>query len=360
MSSHKPKHILVAVLDWGLGHATRCVPVINCLLKNNCRVSIAGNGASLTLLKQEFPQLSFYELPSYNVKYPAHGFFFTYLFFQSPRIFRAINLERKQVEKLVIENQIDAIISDNRYGCYSEKVPSVFITHQLNIQLSALLRWIKIAVDYMNHHFIKKFDTCWVPDFPDSRLSGKLSEAGKLKVRFTGAISRFCLSDVAVESELVVGLVSGPEPQREIFEKLLIREFKILNRPCLIVRGLPKLTAEKVSDGNLTLITHAPANEMERIISKAEIIIARSGYSTIMDLYALRKKRVIFIPTPGQTEQEYLAGYLKKRKIACRQTQDHFNVEEAIIKSKQYIGFDDTTDRTNLLDEAVNYLLLRL
>jgi len=330
------------------------------LLENNCRVSIGGNGASLTLLKQEFPQLSFHELPSYNVKYPSGGFFFTHLFFQTPRIFRAINQERKQVEKLVMENQIDAIISDNRYGCYSEKVPSVFITHQLNIQLPALLRWIKIAVDYMNHHLIQKFDTCWVPDFPDSRLSGKLSEAGKLKVRFTGTLSRFYKGNVAAESELVVGLVSGPEPQREIFEKLLIREFKKLNRPCLIVRGLPKLTAEKVSDGNLTLIAHASARELERIISTAEIIISRSGYSTIMDLHALRKKRVIFIPTPGQTEQEYLAGDLQKRKIAFMQTQDHFNLEEAIVKSKKYIGFDDTTDHTNLLDEAVKDLLLGL
>jgi len=140
----------------------------------------------------------------------------------------------------------------------------------------------------------------------------------------------------------------------------LIREFKKLNRPCLIVRGLPKLTAEKVSDGNLTLIAHASARELERIISTAEIIISRSGYSTIMDLHALRKKRVIFIPTPGQTEQEYLAGDLQKRKIAFMQTQDHFNLEEAIVKSKKYIGFDGKADHTNLLDEAVKDLLLGL
>jgi len=357
MPSHKPKHILVAVLDWGLGHATRCIPVIKCLLENNCKVSIAGNGSSLTLLKQEFPQLFFHELPSYNVTYPSKGFFFMYLFFQTPRIFKVIHSERKQVEKLVIENQIDGIISDNRYGCYSEKVPSVFITHQLNIQLPAIFRWSKIAVDYMNHHLIKKFAACWVPDFPDSRLSGKLSETKKLKARFIGSLSRFSLGDVATENELVVGLVSGPEPQREIFEHLLIKEFKKLNRPCIIVRGLPNLTTKEVRDGNLTLMAHAPARELERIISRAEVVISRSGYSSIMDLYALKKKRVIFIPTPGQTEQEYLAGDMEKRKIAFMQAQDHFNLEEAFIKSKQYIGFDDTTDHTNLLDEAVKDLL---
>jgi len=360
MPSRKPKHILVAVLDWGLGHATRCIPVINCLLENNCKVSIAGNGSSLTLLKQEFPELFFHELPSYNVTYSSKGYFFISLFFQTPRIFKVVHSERKQVDKLVVDHQIDGIISDNRYGCYSEKVPSVFITHQLNIQLPALLRWSKIAIDYMNHHLIKRFSACWVPDFPDSRFSGKLSVTKKLKVRFIGSLSRFKRGDVATQNELVVGLVSGPEPQREIFETLLIKEFKKLNRPCIIVRGLPNLTTKEVRDGNSTLIAHAPARELERIISMADVVISRSGYSTIMDLYALKKKRIIFIPTPGQTEQEYLAGDMKKRNIALMQTQSHFNLGEALKESKHYTGFDDNTDHTNLLDEAVKDLLLLL
>jgi uncharacterized protein (TIGR00661 family) len=360
MSSGKPKHVLIAVLDWGLGHATRCIPVISSLLKNNCRVSIAGNGASLMLLRQEFPQLSFHELPAYKVTYSSHGYFFLNLASQVPRLFKAISKEKKQIEKLVSENQIDVIISDNRYGCYSDKVPSIFITHQLNIQLPAFLSWSRFIVDYINHHLIKKFDSCWVPDFPDSRLSGKLSITGKLKPQFIGTLSRFCPGDVAMEKELLVGLVSGPEPQREIFEKLLTKEFKKLNRPGIIVRGLPNLITKKFSDGNLTLIAHAPSRELERIISKADVIISRSGYSTIMDLYVLGKKRVIFVPTPGQTEQEYLAKDLEKRKIAFMQTQRHFSLEEAIKKTKHYTGFDVATDHTNLLDEAVKNLLLHI
>jgi uncharacterized protein (TIGR00661 family) len=360
VSSGKQKHILIAVLDWGLGHATRSIPVIHCLLANHCKVSIAGNGASLTLLKQEFPNLYLHELPSYKVTYPSNGFFFWSLFFQSPRIFKAIQKEKRQIETLVSENQIDAIISDNRYGCYSDKVPSVLINHQVNIQLPKSLLWTRAIVDYLNHRLIKKFDSCWVPDFPSGGFTAKLSETKKLNVRFIGMLSRFVPNDVVQENDLVLGLVSGPEPQREIFEKLLITEFKKLKQPCLIIRGLPHLIPNETRDGEVTLMTHAPASELQRIICKAGMIISRSGYSTIMDLHALGKKRVIFVPTPGQTEQEYLADELKKRKIAYTQTQDQFNLSEAIHRSKEYSGFDASVHHTNLLNDALQDMLHQL
>lgn len=356
MHSGKEKHILVAVLDWGLGHATRCIPIINCLLTNHCKVSIAGNGPSLELLKMEFPQLSVYELSSYHVTYPANGFFFLHLLYQAPRILKAIHSERKQLKKLVSENNIDAIISDNRYGCYSEKVPSILITHQLNIQVPPSLAWSKFLVDDINNYLIKKFSACWVPDSP-SGFTGKLSEAKKLQVRFIGMLSRFQAKDDVKESDLVLGLVSGPEPQREIFEKLLRKEFKKLNQPCLIVRGLPNAMQNESKEGNITLRDHAPAQELQSIISKAGFVISRSGYTTIMDLQALGKKHVIFIPTPGQTEQEYLAIELDKRKIAYTQTQDRFNLAQAIERSKQYNGFEASKHPTNLLNEAVQDLL---
>lgn len=360
MTSGKSKHILVAVLDWGLGHATRSIPVIRCLLENNCQVSIAGNGPSLTLLKQEFPHLSFYELAAHQVTYSPRGFFFTRLFFQTPRIFKAIRKERRQIEKLTGENQIDAIISDNRYGCYSDKVPSVLITHQLNIQLPAALSWSRFVVNYILHYWIKKFDSCWVPDFPESRLSGKLSEEKEMKVQFVGILSRFHGKNRSTTDIGVVGLVSGPEPQRTIFENLLIREFSVLNQPSLIVRGLPQLNEEVASQGDITFINHASSDELEGIISSAGWIVSRSGYSTIMDLQTLARKQVIFIPTPGQTEQEYLADNLEKRNICVAQPQDAFNLKEAMQKSKEYTGFDAIADQTNLLNEAVLNLLQRI
>ncbi|MEY4931068.1 MAG: hypothetical protein RI909_1792 [Bacteroidota bacterium] len=356
MSSYKKKHVLVAVLDWGLGHATRSMPIIQCLLAHDCNVSIASNGLSLVLLKQEFPELVFHELPAHQITYPSHRFFLWHLFWQAPKIMSAIRKERKQIDQLLHDHHFSAIISDNRYGCYSDQVLSVLITHQLNVQLPPSLSWARNFINYFNHHLIKKFDRCWVPDFP-AGFTGKLSESKNLNVKFVGMLSRFAEADVFPESYRLVGLVSGPEPQRDIFEKLLIKEFTALNQPGLIVRGIPNQSSEEIRQGCISLLSHAPANQLKEIISTADIIISRSGYSTIMDLYALRKKRVIFVPTPGQTEQEYLAGELERRTIAYTQAQDKFNLAEAIAQSKQYHGFDASTHQPNLLNEAVEDLL---
>jgi uncharacterized protein (TIGR00661 family) len=360
MDKANRKHILVAPLDWGLGHATRCIPVINCLVKNGCQVSVAGSGPSLALLKEEFPQHVFHELPAYNIVYSSNRFFLFKLIVQVPRILNAIRQERKQLQKFVSENQVDAIISDNRYGCHVNGVYSVLLIHQLNLILPSSLGWAKQIIDFIHHHFIKKFDTCWVPDFPGSIFSGKLSQSKKINAQFVGLLSRFTLRDEAEKNGLVVGLVSGPEPQRKNFEKLLISEFKNLSRPSLIVRGLPNHLGEESNEEGIMLIAHSPTNDLEKIVAGAEIVIARSGYSTIMDLQALGKNRVIFVPTPGQTEQEYLADEMKKRDFAFIQTQDRFNLVAAIEESKKYTGFVGTAYPANLLNDAVTDLLSKI
>lgn len=356
MSLSNQKRILVAVLDWGLGHATRSIPVIRCLLDNQCQVEIAGNGLSLELLRAEFPSLRYYEIASYRVNYPAHNFFFLHLFIQSPRILLAIRKEHFEVEKLVNDHKFDAIISDNRYGCYSARIPSVFITHQLNIQLNGLLKRSKWIVDRINRYLVGRFDSCWVPDLPDSRFSGLLSFDEKINIKHIGILSRFNHVDVSPVDGSVVGLVSGPEPQRKIFETVLIRECKKLRRPCLVVRGLPD-SNEQSYDENVTLISHARSEDLQRLIAQAEIVIARSGYSTLMDLQVLGKKKVILIPTPGQSEQEYLAFEMNRKKIAVTQSQDYFELESAIVQLKNYRGFEAMKVNTNLLDEAVHHLL---
>ena len=360
MSTGKQKHILVGVLDWGLGHATRSIPIIKCLLANQCNVSVAGNGSSLQLLKQEFPQLIFHELPSYGITYPTHRFFFLHVLTRVPRIFNVIQMERKKVQILVEENNIDAIISDNRYGCYSDKVPSVLITHQLNIQLPAALKWSTKWLNNLNRRLINKFSECWVPDFHGSPITGKLTESNMPTLKFIGTLSRFVYTDSDMEDGSIVGLVSGPEPQREIFEKLLKKEFNKLNRKCWIVRGLPFQQSDEVRVGNVTFIAHASASALQQIINRADIIISRSGYSTLMDLHRLGKKNVIFIPTPGQTEQEYLAHLMEAKKVAYTQSQDKLDIKYAIQKVKEYTGFDASKHHPNLLNEAIQLLLRQI
>jgi len=360
MHSGKQRYILVAVLDWGLGHATRCVPVIRRLLSNHCKVSVAGNGESIALIKQEFPELTFHELPSYKITYPTHSFLFLHLLQQSPGVLKAIRKEHKLIQRLIEEHKFDAIISDNRYGCYSKRVQSVIITHQLTIQVPSSLLWSRAVVNLVNHRMIKRFTACWVPDIESSQLSGDLSKTKLPTVRYIGALSRFRKTEVKVEDGLIVALVSGPEPQREIFEGLLLSELKKLNQRSVLVRGLPSLPREAKEEGKITIINHAPAEDLQGLIAKADVVISRSGYSTVMDLYTLGKRRMVFIPTPGQIEQEYLANKLHSDHIAFTQSQEKLNIQEAINKSKMYQGFDTDMHHTNLLDEAIQELLQQI
>jgi uncharacterized protein (TIGR00661 family) len=357
MQSDKQKHILVAVLDWGLGHATRCVPLIRVLLENHCKVSIAGSGSSLALLQSEFPLLDFYRLPSYGITYPKNSFFFLHLFRQAPRIFKVINEEHQLIAHLVAVHKFDAVISDNRYGCYSKEIKSVFITHQLNIQLPRFWKWGKKLVAILNLRMINRFSLCWVPDLENAQLSGKLSYTNDQNVKFIGSLSRFSKAQVEVEDGFIVAIISGPEPQREIFDRLLTDELLKLDQRSLIVKGLPHIPPEERSVGSVTIMSHVSATNLQELISKADVVIARSGYSTIMDLYTLKKKRIIFIPIPGQTEQEYLAHKLEKEGIAFTQQQHGLDIVEAIKRSKEYRGFESNNHRTNLLDEAIHELL---
>jgi uncharacterized protein (TIGR00661 family) len=352
--SNTPKHILVAVLDWGLGHATRSIVVINALLEKGHSVSIAGNGQSLELLKQEYSHLNFYELISYDAIYSTQRSFMLNIFLQLPKFLKAIKNEHKQIEQLISKNKFDAIISDNRYGCWSREIPSVLITHQLNLQMPSSLVWLSGLINYFNHRQIKKFTTCWVPDFNINTATGKLSQSKNLKVQFIGMLSRFKPNQIEVHN-LVVGIVSGPEPQRINFEELLTNEMEKQTAECVIVRGVPSGVERKHS--RIKFINHLRSNELSELVQQASIIVSRSGYSTIMDLASLGKKQILFVPTPGQTEQEYLAKQLESRKIALVQRQSEFDLAKAIGEVKGYVGFAKPDQETNLLDKAISDLI---
>lgn len=360
MNSPKQKHILLCVLDWGLGHATRCIPIINELKRQGSKVSIAGSGASLSLLRREFQKFDFHELPSYDVHYGRSGFFFLKLGWQVPKILRVIRDEHNAIAKIVQRIKPDCIISDNRYGCYAANVYSVFITHQLNIQLPGMLKWASGFTNAQHHRLIRKFNACWVPDKAQHTLTGQLTMTRNLSARFIGPLSRFAFQEIKTEAGLVVGLVSGPETQRTIFENLLRKQFESLSTPSVIVRGLPQIEFSNEQIGNVTLISHLPTAELQEMLLQAEVVVARSGYSTVMDLSVLRKQRVIFIPTTGQTEQEYLAAQLSIKKIVVAKDQDQFLLSQALHDLNSCHGFVNAAEDITLLPEAVTDLLTKI
>jgi uncharacterized protein (TIGR00661 family) len=351
------KKVLIAPLDWGLGHATRCIPVIRELLNRNCQVYIAGNGASLTLLKEEFPSLTFFTLPGYNPIYPVDNKMVWVMIKQLPKFVRTIRKEHVEIEKLVSQHNINVVISDNRYGCWSAKVTSVFMTHQLNISLPAFVKWMKPFVKIVNKKLIRKFASCWIPDFPDAdnSLAGDLIGDRKnlsVKTTYVGPLSRFQREETNEIKYDIVSILSGPEPQRTILEESIKDQLNKLSLRSFLVRGIP--TESSSSKYHADFLN---SKALQTVISQSSIVIARSGYSTILDLAALGKK-AIFIPTPGQTEQEYLADRLDKKRVACNIRQNNMNIEEALHQSNKYKGFTTTSnDMHSLLTKALNDIL---
>lgn len=329
------KRVLVAPLDWGLGHATRCIPIIRTLLEKGHDVCIATSGVALPLLKKEFPHLTFFELPSYNARYSSRLPLMVKIFLQVPSFLRIIRQEHKIIERLVKDEGVEVILSDNRFGCYSKKVKNIFITHQLTIRMPPALRWLQRMVNYFNHRMIRNFDACWVPDVEMDSITGEMTKASGLSVTFIGMLSRFRKSEAVVKKYDLLVLLSGPEPQRSVFEKIVSLQLQHYTGRYLVVRGLPQ---EKTSQAFPHAVNHLPAKELKQAIEASDVILSRSGYTTIMDLYFLQKK-AIFVPTPGQTEQEYLAQQLTERGIAFSVQQDSFDLQQALDAMKSYTGF---------------------
>jgi len=335
--SFKPT-ILVAPLEWGLGHATRCIPLINCLLRYDFRLILAGDGAVKALLKQEFPTLPFIELPGYHISYSAHKWTMAFqLAIQIPKIIAGIKYENKRLEQLVKEHHIDGIISDNRYGLYHSSVPSVFISHQLLIK-TPYGNQTDLYLQQLNYNYINRFSECWVPDHErETTLSGILSHpvfSPKIPLRYIGPLSRFHQGTTQEEKHLLI-LLSGPEPQRTIFEKICLAQLSLYNGPVVLVRGLPAETNKLTVPKNISVYNHLNTSLLQEKINAASFIIARCGYSTVMDL-AIMKKKGILIPTPGQTEQEYLAKHLMSVQFAFCVEQNKFKLLPALELASKF------------------------
>jgi len=342
-------------LDWGLGHATRCIPIINELLSRGCEVQIATSGRALILLKQEFPRLKFHELVSYNAHYSNVFPLTISLLFQVPKILSRIKKEHRQTEEIVRAEKIHFVISDNRYGCWSERAPSIFVTHQINILMPWAWRGLTPLINHFNHRLIEKFKLCWVPDGLRDRITGKLTESKELKVSYIGMISRFeKIKSVEIKYDLLV-LLSGPEPQRTLMERQVLKKLKDSPLKVILVRGIPGEEISKAAYENIILTNHLNAKDLNEVIEESRIVVSRSGYSTIMDLAKLNKKAIL-IPTPGQTEQVYLANQLSERKIAYSSELTELNIDKAIASSSRYSGFTEEY-KDDLLVKAIDELL---
>ncbi len=330
------KNILVAPLNWGLGHATRCIPIIKDLQQQGHRLIIASDGLALELLKREFPNLEFEPLPSYNITYAKNAFFNRWhLLKQMPHILKTIKKEKKKTAELIKKHHLDLIISDNRFGVYSSDVKSVYITHQLKV----LSGWTTPITTFIHYIIYKKYDKIWVPDVADEpNLSGKLGHNTKIpgnKIKYLGILSRMQPQKMEKKYDLLA-ILSGPEPQRTQLEKILLQKFKQLNIKTALIRGVINNDKDVENQHLTTIYNYVTAKDMEQLINRSDAVICRSGYTSVMDMASMQKK-VLMIPTPGQDEQIYLAKHLAEKFGVTVQRQDNINLSDNILDNLKCI-----------------------
>lgn len=323
----KQKNILITPLNWGLGHATRCVPIINKVLEQGDNPIVAADKAPLAFLQKAFPDLDFIKLPGFEPFYSKRNSQVFKLLTSLPGALMDFKKEHVEIEKIVKERNIDIVISDNRFGCWSRNAYSIFITHQLHIQVPRFIRWTYPIINAISKSYINHFDELWIPDVENEpSLSGILSHPAdaKNKTKYIGFLSRFNSESVPVSDNSDIDylvILSGPEPQRTIFENIITKQASDIDGRIVVLRARPNQNdlPYNIPD-NMTFFNHVDDAFFIELISKAKNIICRGGYSSLMDLIALNRNAYL-VPTPGQTEQEYLADYLTKKGLfnSCRQ-----------------------------------------
>ncbi len=299
------QHIVFAVSDWGLGHASRSAVLIDRLSKNNT-VTIASSGIALQWLEARFATLSFLRLPSYNIKYRM-PFRWLDMIWQGPNLLMVIREEQKIIIEYCKKNSTTLILSDHRWGCHFSAIPSIFIGHQLNIPLKSMS--ISKIINRLHARMINPFNLIWVPDTDGFELSGIMASNPYIDVpaRSIGLLSHMRAnqdSPLPTQHAIVV-ILSGPEPIRTSLENSLMGILSSISWPIIFIRGTDE-RSEFVSKKDWVIINVASQEQIRQALMSASLVISRTGYSTIMDLWQM-KSTCVLIPTPGHPEQEYLA-----------------------------------------------------
>ena len=322
------RRILVAPLDWGLGHSTRCVPIIHALLKRGATPVIGADKGPLALLRSEFPELEHVRIPGADIRYAKGRSQLWSMVRQFPDMVRSVRAEGMLFDRIRHDLHLDAVISDQRFGLRSPDLPSILITHQV----FPFTPIAQAALRKLNLHHIARFDRCWIMDEAEAPgLAGDLSHGASLpsNARYIGTVSRMQAAALPSGSAYrIVAVISGPEPHRTLLETILTDQLQRIEGSHLLVRGMPGVH-EPDRIGNLTRMPHLAGRELAVVMAGAELIVSRSGYTTLMDLVALGRSALV-IPTPGQAEQEYLGELHSRTGRFIVQAQDQVDLQAVL------------------------------
>jgi hypothetical protein len=316
------------------------MPLIAALLAQGCCVLLASHGAQAALLQEAFPQLEMLPLPGYGVQYSRKRVWWAILR-QWPKINAAIRAEHRWVQPLVHTRKIDAIISDNRYGLWARGCHNVLLTHQLQPMLPTGWQWLQPLARWLFYRKLRPFQEVWVPDLANAQqsLSGVMGHPPvrpRVPLYYIGWLSRFKAGPAGTGKKYTLLIVlSGPEPQRTLLENLLLQQLATWPQPVLLVRGRPLDTTAIQAPPYVTVVHHLPAAQLQQAMLHSQYLLGRGGYTTLMDAVALGL-RCIVVPTPGQTEQEYLAALLAKREMVLHVPQEGFDLATVMERAAQY------------------------
>lgn len=340
-------HAFISPLNWGLGHSTRDIPIIRELLSHGHEVTVATSGNALALLKKEFPDCNFIFFKDYPAPYSSTRFFLPKFVANIPVLLKAMADERKKLTQILSQDKYDLIISDNRLGVYSEKIPSYFITHQLRFSLPDYLWPFELGTLYGQGFFFRaKFDGLIVPDISPNghNLSGKLCQSNldstKQMTYYAGILTSTAKMNVDKDLDYLI-IVSGPEPQRTKLEEIVRKQVGKLPGEKVVLLGSPQKDEKKKLDADTTVYSYVSTEEKIELMNRARFLISRSGYTTMMELAELEKRKGLFTPTPGQTEQEYLSKYYAKKGWFYSKSQYKLRLSEDVETATDYNGFPE-------------------
>lgn len=329
MASVASKRILLAPLDWGMGHTTRCAPLLRYLLDNGHEPVFAGNEWQRQYINKTIPAIRTIHLPGYDVHYGKEGAnLLLSLAAQMPRILKKVKEEHSWLQQLTTKEHFDGVISDNRYGLYHNSVSSVVMTHQLQIQ-TGMGSIADNILRRLHYRMLGHFDKCWVVDVAEPPgLSGILAHPGSLPqgAEYIGLLSQLQPQHTSEEHLLI--LLSGPEPHRSILSGILWEQVQHYRGKVVFVEGADKVQG-RVLPGHIDYYGRITAEVLQPLIAAASVVICRSGYSSLMDLVQLQKKAIV-IPTPGQTEQEYLGKHMHAMGLFYCTDQKRININNIL------------------------------